>query len=70
MDHTMVARLIQTLDERLSQSDNVNEGTYENNNSIYLGQLSINTHFPRALNSNIIFNHGWVTKGIHFPKVE
>jgi len=25
---------------------------------------------PRRFNSNIGANHGWVPKGIHFPKVE
>jgi hypothetical protein len=70
MEQKMVARLIQTLDERLPKSDNVTEGTHENKGSIHVEQPSINKHIPGGFNSNIGANHGWVPKGIHFPKVE
>jgi hypothetical protein len=45
----LVAKIIQTLDERLPKSDNVIEGTHENKGSIHVEQPSNNKHIQEDL---------------------
>jgi hypothetical protein len=67
----METMLIHNLDVRLPKSDSVTQGTDENKDTkIHVEQPSINNHIPRGFNSNIGANHGWVPKGIHFPRID
>jgi hypothetical protein len=64
------AMLIHALDERLSKSYNVTQGTHEKGESTQVEQTSINKHILKRFDSNIGVNHALVAKGIHFPKNE
>jgi hypothetical protein len=46
------------------------EGTHDNKRSIDDWKTPINNNVLGGFKFNIGTNHGWVPKGIHFPKVE
>ena len=65
-----MARLIQTLEERLPKSDNVAQGTHRNKDRVHVEKPSINKHILGAFISSIWDNHGLFPKGIHIPNID
>jgi hypothetical protein len=63
-----MARLIQTLEQRLPKTDNVAQGTHKV--SVHEKQTSINKNILVGFDSNSGYVHGWFSKGIHFPKID
>ena len=66
----IIVNLIQHIEEKLPNGDNVGQGTQDDRNSSHFEQPSFSKHTLGGFDSNIGSNQGWFRRGIQFRKID
>ena len=65
-----IVNLIQHIEEKHHNGDNVAQGTQDDRNSSHFEQPSFSKHTPGGFDSNTRSNQGWFPRGIQLPKID
>ena len=65
-----IVNLLQHTEEKLSNGDNVGQGTHDDRNSSHFEQPSFSKHTLGGFDSNTRSNHEWFPRGIQLPKID
>ena len=65
-----IVKLLQNLEDHIPKIDDVGQGTPEDNDSVPMGQPSINKNDLRGFDSIMGSNQGWSTMGIQLAKID
>ena len=65
-----IVNLLQNIEEKIPNGDNVGQGNHDDRNSSNFGKPSFSKHTPRGFDSNTGSNQGWFPRGIQLPKID
>ena len=65
-----IVNLIQNIEEKLLNGDDVGQGTHRDRNSSHFEKPSFSKHTPREFDSNNGSNQGWLPRGIQLPNID
>ena len=66
----IIVNLIQHLEEKLPNNDNVGQGTHDERNSSHFEKPSFSKSTTGGFDSNTGSNQGWFPRGIQLPKID
>jgi hypothetical protein len=65
-----IVNLIQHTQGKISNGDNVGQGTHDDRNSSHFEKPSFSKHTLGGFNSNTRINQGWFPRGIQLPNMD
>ena len=66
----IIVNLIQHIEEKIPNADNVGQGTHDDRNSSHFEKPSFSKHTLGGFDSNTGINQGWFSRGIQLPKID